>query len=92
MLYRNWLQHSNFSDRDDDAVASVRYQYPEHLSATASHLAAERRLIAEHARGLKRTIPVAEGHELLGVKRDGDRTPVTAHAPGEGGVEASPSS
>jgi phenylpropionate dioxygenase-like ring-hydroxylating dioxygenase large terminal subunit len=99
-LYRNWLQNYNFSDQDYDAMSSVRYQYPEYLSATDSHLVAERRLITEHARGLKRTVPVAEettaevlvaqGHELLGVKRDDNGTPVAVDAHGEGGGEAAP--
>jgi hypothetical protein len=59
-LYRNWLQNYNFSDQDYDAMYSVRYQYPEYLSATDSHMLADRRLITEHARGLKRPVRVAE--------------------------------
>ena len=43
-----------------DAMYSARYQYPEYLSATDSHVVAQRRLITEHARGLKRAVQVAE--------------------------------
>ena len=60
---------------------SARYQYPEYLSATDSHVVAQRRLITEHARGLKRALEVAEmttaehlvaeGHTLLGVPQNG---------------------
>jgi hypothetical protein len=80
-LYRNWLQNYNFSDQDYDAMYSARYQYPEYLSATDSHVVAQRRLITEHARGLKRPVQVAEmttaeqlvaeGHALLEVPQNG---------------------
>ena len=73
-----WLNNFNFSDQDYDAMRSCRWQYPEYLSATDAHCVAERRLIAEHARGIKRTIEVkevttaeaqvVEGHELLGAR------------------------
>ena len=53
-LYRNWLWHYNFSDQDYDAMRSTQYQYPEYLSATDSHVVGQRRLMAEHARGVKR--------------------------------------
>ena len=82
LLYRNWLGHYNFSDQDYDAMRSCRYQYPEYLSATDSHVVAERRLITEHARGLKRDIEVREvttaeaqvieAHALLGIKVEDD--------------------
>jgi len=81
-LYRNWLGHYNFSDQDYDAMRSCRYQYPEFLSATDSHVVAERRLITEHARGLSKKIAVndvttaelqvTEGHDLLGVRSEAD--------------------
>ena len=77
-----WLNHYNFSDQDYDAMRSSRWQYPEYLSATDSHVVAQRRLITEHARGLKRPVEVrdattaerlvVEAHELLGIKRDDD--------------------
>jgi phenylpropionate dioxygenase-like ring-hydroxylating dioxygenase large terminal subunit len=77
--YRNWFYHYNFSDQDYDAMRSCRYQYPEYLSATDSHLVAERRLITEHARGINRNGAVnelttaeklvLEAHELQGVHR-----------------------
>jgi hypothetical protein len=80
--YRNWLGHYNFSDQDYDAMRSCRYQYPEYLSATDSHVVAERRLVVEHGRGVKKSIEVndlttaekqvIEGHELLGVHVEGD--------------------
>ena len=54
------MQNYNFSDQDYDALYSVRYQYPEYLSATDSHVVAERRLITEHAHGLKRTVKVSD--------------------------------
>jgi phenylpropionate dioxygenase-like ring-hydroxylating dioxygenase large terminal subunit len=82
-LYRNWLQNYNFSDQDYDAMYSARYQYPEYLSATDSHVVAQRRLITEHARGLKRSVQVAEmttaeqlvaeGHALLEVPQNGEQ-------------------
>jgi len=81
-LYRNWFYHYNFSDQDYDAMRSCRYQFPEYLSATDSHLVAERRLITEHARGIKRDVEVSamttaerlvlEGHALQGVTRTAD--------------------
>ncbi len=61
---------------------SARYQYPEYLSATDSHVVAQRRLMTEHARGLKRPVQVAEmttaeqlvteGHALLEVAQNGE--------------------
>ncbi len=81
-LYRNWIYHYNFSDQDYDAMRSCRYQHTEYLSATDSHLVAERRLITEHARGIKRSVAVnemttaerlvVEGHELQGVQRNAE--------------------
>jgi hypothetical protein len=60
---------------------SARYQYPEYLSATDSHVVAQRRLIIEHAHGLQRPVQVAEmttaeqlvaeGHALLEVPQNG---------------------
>ena len=60
-----------------------------YLSATDSQLVAERCPITEHARGLKRTVhvaqtPTAEGHELLGVKQADDEGLVMVRANGEG--------
>jgi hypothetical protein len=73
-----WLNNFNFSDQDYDAMRSCRWQYPEYLSATDSHVVAERRLIVEHGRGLERRIEVkevttaeeqvVEAHQLLGVR------------------------
>jgi phenylpropionate dioxygenase-like ring-hydroxylating dioxygenase large terminal subunit len=61
-LYRNWFAHYNFSDQDYDAMRSTRYQYPEYLSATDSHVVAQRRLLTDYARGAEkfRTVEVAE--------------------------------
>ena len=81
-LFHQPLMHFNFSDQDYNAMRSTRWQYPEYLSATDSHLVAERRLVADHARGIKRTVEVndlttaerqvIEGHERQGVKREDD--------------------
>ena len=51
--HRNWILHCNFSDMDYDAMRSVRYQYPEYLSATDNYMVMLRWLIREHARGFK---------------------------------------
>ena len=61
-LYRNWFAHYNFSDQDYDAMRSTRYQYPEYLSATDSHVVAQRRLMTDYARGSEkyRTVEIAE--------------------------------
>jgi hypothetical protein len=93
-LYRNWLQNYNFSDQDYDAMYSVRYQYPEYLSATDSHVVAAHYLITEHVRGLKRTVQVAEttsaeqlvaeGHTLLEVPHNGGHEPTTGGTNGAG--------
>jgi len=82
MFFTKPLMHFNFSDQDYNAMRSTRWQYPEYLSATDSHLVAERRLVAQHARGIKRTVEVndlttaerqvIEGHELQGVTRKDD--------------------
>ena len=76
-VFINFLNHFNFSDQDYDAMRSTRWQHPEYLSATDSHLVAERRLIAEHGRGVQRQVDVAEvtsaeqqvvdGNDALGV-------------------------
>ncbi len=50
-LYRNYLFHYNFSDQDYDAMRTTRYQHPEYLSATDSHVVGQRKLMVEHARG-----------------------------------------
>ncbi len=50
-LYRNFLFHYNFSDQDYDAMRTTRYQHPEYLSATDSHVVGQRRLMVEKARG-----------------------------------------
>ena len=81
-LYQQFLHHFNFSDQDYNAMRSTRWQYPEHLSATDSHLVAQRRLVAEHARGLKRAVEVKEittaerqvieSHKRLGFERGDD--------------------
>ncbi len=59
-LFLNWMLFFNFSDQDYDAMRSCRYQYPEYLSSTDGVVVALRRLVAEHARGIERTIEVAE--------------------------------
>jgi hypothetical protein len=41
-------------------MRSARYQYPEYLSSTDSFLIAVRKLFAEHARGVERTVEVHE--------------------------------
>jgi phenylpropionate dioxygenase-like ring-hydroxylating dioxygenase large terminal subunit len=55
-----WIFCFNFSDQDYDAMRTVRYQYPEYLSSTDSYMVAFRKLLVEHARGIKRSVPVAE--------------------------------
>jgi len=60
VLYRNYLFHYNFSDQDYDAMRSTMYQYPEYLSATDSHVVAQRKLIVEHGRGLKANVAVGD--------------------------------
>jgi hypothetical protein len=98
-LYRNWLQNYNFSDQDYDAMYSARYQYPEYLSATDSHVVAQRRLITEYARGLQRPVQVAEmttaeqlvteGHALLEVPENGGQVLTNGGTNGAGtAVEA----
>jgi len=59
-FYRDFLAHYNFSDQDYDAMRSARYQYPEYLSSTDSHMIAGRRLITTYARGIERVIDVVE--------------------------------
>lgn len=91
-LIVEWLNHYNFSSQDYDAMSTSRWQYPEYLSATDSYVVAERRLVAEHARGRKGAVPVAEvttaeqrvveAHELLGVHRDDDYGFIAKGAPG----------
>ena len=81
-FFINFLNHFNFSDQDYDAMRTTRWQHPEYLSATDAHLVAERRLIAEFGRGIRKERDVAavttaeaqvvEGHEELGVKWDDD--------------------
>ena len=92
-LIVEWLNHYNFSNQDYDAMATCRWQYPEFLSATDSHVVAERRLIAEHARGVRPRVQVAEqttaerlvveAHEMLGEHREDDYGFVTTPATGE---------
>ena len=104
-LYRNWFYHYNFSDQDYDAMRSCRYQYPEYLSATDSHLVAERKLITEHARGLKHTFEInavttaekqmLEAHQLLGVDRTAEEDYAfevegNGHSEGNGKAAAEP--
>ena len=100
--YQQFLSHFNFSDQDYNAMRSTRWQYPEYLSATDSHLVAERRLVADHARGLKHTIEVKdlttaerqviEGHERQGVKREDDYGIVAANAANGAEAEQVPES
>ena len=59
-LYRNFLFHYNFSDQDYDAMRSTQYQLPEYLSSTDSHVVAQRRLVTEYGRGIKRTVAVKD--------------------------------
>jgi len=73
---------------------SARYQYPEYLSATDSHVVAQRRLITEHARGLQRPVQVAEmttaeqlvaeGHALLEVAQNGGQALTNGRTNGAG--------
>ena len=63
-------------------MRTTRWQYPEYLSATDSHLVGERRLIAEYGRGNRNDIKVADVttaeaqvvalHEKQGVHWDDD--------------------
>lgn len=81
-IWTEWLIHYNFSGQDYRALKWIRWEYPEYLSATDSHVVAERRLIAEQARGVDRAVDVnqvttaeklvVEAHELLGVRRPDD--------------------
>lgn len=90
-LFINFLNHFNFSDQDYDAMRTTRWQHPEYLSATDSHLVAERRLITEHGRGNKRVVDVAEvttaeaqvveAHEQQGVNWENDYGQVRADSP-----------
>lgn len=56
--WNRWFQF-NFQNQDRD-VAAVQYQYPEFLSSTDSYPVAFRKLIVEHARGLKRDYEIPE--------------------------------
>ena len=81
-LWDNFATNFNFSDQDYDAMRTTRWQYPEYLSATDSHLVGERRLIAEYGRGNRNDIQVADVttaeaqvvalHEKQGVHWDDD--------------------
>ena len=67
---------------------------PEYLSATDSHVVAQRRLMTEHARGLKRPVQVAEmttaeqlvaeGHALLEVPQNGGQALANGDTNGAG--------
>ena len=70
----NWEIHFNFSDQDYDAMRSVQYQYPEFLSSTDSFMIAFRRLITEHARGIQRTMDVAQETTAEKLVRQADRS------------------
>jgi hypothetical protein len=85
ILWRGFLEWRfcyNFSDQDYDSMRSCRWQYPEYLSSTDSHVVAERRLVAEHARGIRKPVEVkevttaeqqvVEAHELLGARTEED--------------------
>ena len=52
--WRSWINHFNFNSQDYYAFARSRYDQPEYLSATDTHVIAERRLVTEHARGIRR--------------------------------------
>jgi hypothetical protein len=78
-LFLNWMICYNFSDQDYDAMRSCRYQYAEYLSSTDGVVVALRRLVAEHARGIKPSSfevleettaekLVAEADQMLGIK------------------------
>jgi hypothetical protein len=41
-------------------MRTTRYQHPEYLSSTDSYLIMVRKLLTEHARGLQKTVAVAE--------------------------------
>jgi hypothetical protein len=77
-----WMYFFNFSDQDYDAMRSTRYQYPEYLSSTDNPVIALRKLITEHARGIRRDVDVPaetmaeqrvyEADEALGARPDSD--------------------
>jgi phenylpropionate dioxygenase-like ring-hydroxylating dioxygenase large terminal subunit len=81
-LIIKWMYFFNFSDQDYDAMRSTRYQYPEYLSSTDNPVVALRKLITEHARGVRKEVEVAaetsaekrvyEADEALGVTPDTD--------------------
>jgi len=67
-----WLIHFNFSDQDYDAMRSARYQYPEYLSSTDSPVIGLRKLVTQHARGLKKTMEINEETTAERISREMD--------------------
>jgi hypothetical protein len=51
--YRNWAGNFNFRNMDYDAERYTNYDAPEFLSSTDSICVAIRKLVAEHARGIR---------------------------------------
>ncbi len=72
-LVLKWMYFFNFSDQDYDAMRSVRYQYPEFLSSTDNPVVALRKLVTEHARGIKREAEIAEETTAEQMVREADR-------------------
>ena len=71
-LVLEWLIHFNFSDQDYDAMRSARYQYPEYLSSTDSPVIGLRKLVTQHARGIKKTIEINEETTAERIAREMD--------------------
>jgi phenylpropionate dioxygenase-like ring-hydroxylating dioxygenase large terminal subunit len=51
--WRNWVFNFNFRYADVDAERTCQYHLPEYLSATDSTVVMIRKVLAEHARGIK---------------------------------------
>jgi nitrite reductase/ring-hydroxylating ferredoxin subunit len=52
--YDNWKNQHNFQNQDREVAESVRLDVPEYLSSTDGLVAAFRKLVVEHGRGLGR--------------------------------------
>ncbi|MBM3940483.1 MAG: Rieske 2Fe-2S domain-containing protein [SAR202 cluster bacterium] len=68
----NWMIHFNFSDQDYDAMRSCRYELPEYLSSTDNPVIGLRKLVTEHARGIRRTVDVLEETSAERAAREAD--------------------
>ncbi len=71
--FYNFVVHYNFSDQDYDAMQTLSYESPEFLSSTDSYLVMLRKLFTTHARGLKRTVEVAEQTTAEKLQAEADR-------------------